>query len=42
MEQAERWMDHHLREIEASLEFADAPREAPDFFTLFDDSEIAS
>jgi DNA-binding GntR family transcriptional regulator len=42
VEQAERWMDHHLREIEASLEFADAPREAPDFSTLFDDSEIAS
>lgn len=42
VEQAKRWMDHHLRQIEASLEFADAPRGAPDFSSLFADSEIAS
>jgi DNA-binding GntR family transcriptional regulator len=42
VERATHWMDHHLREIEASLEFADDARDAPDFATLFNDSEIAS
>jgi len=42
VERAAQWMDHHLRAIEASLEFADDARDAPDFSTLFNDSEIAS
>jgi len=41
-EKADYWMDRHLREIEASLDFADQEDEQPDFAALFGDSTEAS
>lgn len=41
-DQAEQWMDYHLRQIEASLHFADDTEEQPDFATLFGRSAEAS
>ena len=39
--EAEGWMDHHLRQIEASLNFIEEREQAPDFETLFGSSAEA-